>query len=92
MNKNEFVNELAEITGMSIPAALKTTNAMLEIVSRKIYEKEKIQFSGFGKFEVRRSPERKGRNLYSGEPLLIPERHKVFFKPSKQLLDNLNDN
>lgn len=92
MKKQDFAIELAEITGMSIPAALKTTNAMLEILFRKLNEKEKIQFFGFGKFEVQRVPERMGRNIYSGEPFLIPEHHKVFFKPSKHLRDSINGN
>lgn len=90
MNKKDFATELAEMIKMPRTKALEITNAMLNILSRRLSEKEKIQFVGFGSFEVRLSPERMARNPRTKEPVLIPERYKAVFKPSPQLLDDLN--
>ena len=90
MNKKDFATELAEMIKMPRAKALKITDAMLDILSRRLSEKEKIQFAGFGSFEVRLSPERMARNPRTKEPVLIPERYKAVFKPSLQLLDDLN--
>lgn len=90
MNKLDFASELAQMTNMPKEKALGVTNAMVEILSKKLNEKEKIQFIGFGTLEIRHSPERLARNPRTKEPILIPERYKVVFKSSEHLLDKLN--
>ena len=70
--------------------ALGVTNAMVDILVKKLNEKEKIQFIGFGTLEVKHSPERMTRNPRTKEPVLIPERYKAVFRPSENLLDKLN--
>ena len=70
--------------------ALGVTNAMVDILVKKLNEKEKIQFIGFGTLEVKHSPERMARNPRTKEPVLIPERYKAVFRPSENLLDKLN--
>ncbi len=90
MDKTEFVNELAKMSDLSKVKALGVTNAMLDILTRKMNEKEKIQFIGFGTFETRHSPKRMARNPRTKVSIVIPERYKAVFKPSKTLLDKLN--
>ena len=70
--------------------ALGVTNAMVDILVKKLNEKEKIQFIGFGTLEIKHSPERMARNPRTKEPVLIPERYKAVFRPSENLLDKLN--
>lgn len=90
MNKTDFVSELARLTNMPKARALGVTNAMVDIISKILNDKEKIQFVGFGTLEVKHSPERIARNPRTSEPVVIPERYKVVFKPSEHLLDKLN--
>lgn len=90
MNKMDFAVELANMTNLSKEKALGATNAMLEILSRRLNDKEKIQFIGFGTLYVRHSPERTARNPRTNEPVVIPERYKAVFKPSDNLLNKLN--
>ena len=90
MNKIDFVSELARMTNMPKAKALGVTNAMVDILVKKLNEKEKIQFIGFGTLEVKHSPERMARNPRTKEPVLIPERYKAVFRPSENLLDKLN--
>jgi len=91
MNKMDFVIELAKLTNMSKEKAMGVTNAMVDILSEKLNEKEKIQFIGFGTLEVKHSPERLARNPRTLAPIVIPERYKAVFKPSEHLLDKLNE-
>jgi len=91
MNKLDFANELAETTNIPRSKALRIINAMLDILSKKLNEKEKIQFIGFGTLEVRLSPERMARNPRTREPVLIPKRYKAVLRPSEHLLDKLNE-
>ena len=44
MNKIDFVSELARMTNMPKAKALGVTNAMVDILVKKLNEKEKIQF------------------------------------------------
>ena len=90
MNKNGFAIELARMTNMPKAAALRMTNAMLDILSKTLHEKETIRLSGFGTIEVRRAPERMARNPRTNEPAVVPERYKPVFRPSKQMLGRMN--
>lgn len=90
MNKADFVNELATLANIPRKKALEVTNAMLDILSRALAEKEEIQFVGFGTFDVKYSPERMARNPKTNEPAIVPARYKPVFKPGKHLLDSIN--
>ena len=90
MNKMDYINQLAKKTNLPRTTALRITNAMLDIFQKELNEKERIQFIGFGSFEDRTAPERMARNPRTKEPVLIPARYKVVFRPSEKLLNKLN--
>ena len=48
---------------------------------------EKVVFSNFGTFEIRKRAERKGRNPSTGEEIMIPAKDVVVFKMSKNCLE-----
>jgi DNA-binding protein HU-beta len=45
----------------------------------------RIRVAGLGTFEVRKRPERTGRNPATGEPITIKASKKVAFRPAKDL-------
>ena len=47
--------------------------------------------TGFGRFEIRTVREKKGRNLHSGEPCIIPEHEYVGFRASDLLYDSIRE-
>jgi len=49
-----------------------------------------VNLSGFGIFKLRPVPQRNGRNVQTGAPLLIPAHRKVMFKPEKSLRELIN--
>jgi nucleoid DNA-binding protein len=50
-----------------------------------------IEIRGFGKFEVAVQTKRKARNPQNGQIIDVQEKNKIKFKPSKSLLDKLNN-
>lgn len=44
---------------------------------------------GLGRLDTADSPERPGRNPRTGEPVTIPARRRVTFKPAKKLKESL---
>jgi DNA-binding protein HU-beta len=50
---------------------------------------DEINLTGFGKFKVRNSPARQGRNPGTGETIEIAASRKLGFAPAKQVKDAL---
>ncbi|RJX29938.1 MAG: integration host factor subunit alpha [Desulfarculus sp.] len=46
---------------------------------------DEVLVSGFGKWSVRHKAERRGRNPQTGDPLILPPRKVVTFRPSRVL-------
>lgn len=57
----------------------------LELVKQALEREEEVLVSGFGKWSVRRKAARRGRNPQTGEPLTLPPRKVVTFRPSRVL-------
>ena len=51
---------------------------------------EEIALNGFGKFKIKDSPAREGRNPATGEAMTIKESRKIGFSAAKALKDKLN--
>jgi DNA-binding protein HU-beta len=51
---------------------------------------DEVFSAGFGKFKVKASPEREGRNPASGEKIKIAASKKLSFSPAKAVKDVLN--
>ena len=51
---------------------------------------EEISLAGFGKFKVKATPEREGRNPANGEKITIAASKKITFAPAKAVKDALN--
>jgi len=51
-----------------------------------------LAISGFGKFCVKDKPPRRGRNLATGDDLMLEGRRVVTFKPSGKLRNRINGN
>jgi len=57
----------------------------LELIKSALGSEDEVLVSGFGKWSVRRKAARRGRNPQTGEPLTLPPRKVVTFKPSRVL-------
>lgn len=92
MNKTDFVNQLAEkvditkkLAGEIYDATFGVEEENLGILPQALKNEEKIQFIGFGNFEIKERAARKGRNPKTGEEIDIAASKKPAFTPGKGL-------
>lgn len=90
MNKTEFVAAVAEKAGLSKKDADKAVAAFIETVTGALKAGEKVQFVGFGTFEVRQRPERTGRNPQTKQTIKIAACKAPAFKAGNALKAEVN--
>ncbi len=85
MNKSELIKRMAEIADVPKVTAEKLLDAFMEAVEEAISKGDKVVLVGFGSFQVVKRAEREGRNPRTGEPIKIPAKKVIKFKPGKRL-------
>jgi nucleoid DNA-binding protein len=86
MNKNDISKKVYEAHGgLSYADAQKTVDLILDTIKKRLSGGERVLISGFGSFSVIKKKDKKGVNPQTGEPVLIPGRNSIKFKPSKYL-------
>ena len=90
MNKTELVDAIAKESGLSKAASEKAVKAFVDVVSKELKKKGKVQLVGFGTFETSKRAARTGKNPQTGAALKIPAATVPKFKPGKALKDAVN--
>jgi integration host factor subunit alpha len=62
----------------------------IELLKETLAVEGKVMLSGFGSFEVKSKPPRRGRNPQTGESLILRARKVVKFKSSQLLRKSVN--
>jgi len=83
MIKNDFIEKVAEDTGLNKTVVKKIIEGFLENLRESLFEGERIELRNFGVFIVKKRKPKIGRNPKTGEIVNVPERLKVVFKPSE---------
>jgi DNA-binding protein HU-beta len=76
------ISETCEITQKQANELLSST---VELIGKHLKQGARIRVGGLGTFEVRKRPERTGRNPATGEPIKIKASKKVAFRAAKEL-------
>ena len=71
MTKSEFVDQVAERSGLSKKDAGGAVDAVLSTIEDTLKRGGEVTFSGFGKFHVAQRGAREGRNPSTGEKINI---------------------
>ena len=87
MNKAQLISALVNTAKLSRRDADIAVNSVFDIIIDQLRQGEKVQIVGFGCFDVRERPARKGRNPMTGESIDIEATRSVAFKPGKSLKD-----
>ena len=91
MNKKEFVDLYAEKAKFESKAeAERKLNTLLDLFEEVLVKSDDVNFVGWGKFEVKDTPARTGRNPKTGEEVAIPAKKVVKFKAGKGLADKVD--
>jgi len=90
MNNSDLADSLASINGITKADARKLVDSMLAAIADAAAKGEEISLNGFGKFKVKDTPAREGRNPSTGATIQIAASKKLAFAPAKALKDKLN--
>ncbi len=89
MKKAEFIDAVAEKSGLSKKDTNEALNAILETITEALKAKKTVSFIGFGSFSTVKRAAREARVPLTGEKVQIPERNAVKFKVGKSLKDSV---
>jgi len=90
MNNADLAEKLAQANGLTKTDARKIVDGLFAAVADAAASGDEIAINGFGKFKVKASPEREGRNPATGETIKIAASKKLTFAPAKAVKDRLN--
>jgi len=90
VNTSELAGKVAEANDVSKVQAKTLIDAFLKELIAEAATGAEIALPGFGKFKVKETPEREGRNPANGEKITIAASKKLTFSPAKAVKDALN--
>jgi DNA-binding protein HU-beta len=90
VNMSELVAKLAEAHGVSKAQAKSIVDDILRNIVAAAASGADVSLPGFGKFKVKATPEREGRNPANGERIKIAASRKLAFSSAKSVKDLLN--
>ncbi len=85
MNKQEFVDRLAEKAGLTKKDARKVIDGAIELINHAIAANDPVNITGFGKFEARARSASRRINPQTGKKITVPAKVVPAFKPGKNL-------
>ncbi len=85
MTKQEFIQKVADKSGLTNRDAGKAVDAFMETVTDTLKSRDSINFTGFGKFSASDRAARQGVNPRTGERVDIPATTVPKFSAGSQL-------
>jgi integration host factor subunit alpha len=86
--------DLADAIYATLPVdkqkAAQIVEDYIEIIKDSLEKDGKVMLSGFGSYEVKFKPPRRGRNPQTGDSIILRARRVVKFKPSQLLRRAIN--
>ncbi|MDD5017942.1 MAG: HU family DNA-binding protein [Eubacteriales bacterium] len=90
MNKTELIEAVAGKANVSKKDAEACLSAFVGVVTHALSGGDKVQWTGFGTFELRERAARKGVNPATGQQIDIAASNSPAFKPGKAFKDSFN--
>lgn len=90
MNNAELAEQIASAHGLSKVDARKVVDEVFAAIVDTATKGEEVALAGFGKFKVKESAAREGRNPATGATIQIAAAKKLGFTPAKAVKDRLN--
>ncbi len=85
MNKADMVEGVSKLTGSRVEAQ-RIVDYLFNAMRDTLRKGEKVVVQGFGSFHIVMRKPKKGRNIKTGQEVLIPARQAVKFRKGKDLL------
>lgn len=85
MNKAELISAMAEKSGLSKVDSRKALDAFMSSVTETLKKGDRVSLIGFGTFLVSERQSRTGINPTTKQPIQIPAKKVVKFRPGAEL-------
>ena len=70
----------------------KIFDIFIDEIIRSLKKGESVEIRSFGRFSIRNHKSRIARNPKTGEKVNVPNKRSIYFKMSKEMFGNLNEN
>ncbi|MDB5726233.1 MAG: histone-like DNA-binding protein [Novosphingobium sp.] len=90
MNNSDLADAIASAHDLNKADARKIVDTVFSAIGDAAAKGDEVSLNGFGKFKVKASPARDGRNPATGETITIKASKKLSFAPAKGVKDKLN--
>ena len=90
MNNSDLADSLASAHDITKADARKLVDVVFAAIADAAAKGEEVSLNGFGKFKVKDTPAREGRNPSTGATIQIAAAKKLSFAPAKAVKDKLN--
>lgn len=91
MTKGDIAAKYARQAGIGYMDAQKVVRGVFDVLIAGIKNEKKVEIRGLGVFKKKTIAARVGRDPRNGNPIQIPEKQKICFKPSTDLKAAVND-
>ncbi len=90
MTKAELVDEVTGLGDLTRRDSDVIVETIFDAMIAALRADDKIEIRGFGSFRTRQRKPRIGRNPKTGDRVEVPAKRIPYFKPSKDLRDQVN--
>jgi len=87
---SEIADKIAGEQGLTKAQAKAIVDSVFKQIAEAAAGGAETTINGFGKFKVKATAEREGRNPATGATMKIPASRKLAFQPAKAIKDRLN--
>lgn len=90
LTKFDIAQKIANDCGFMRNEAAEVFEKLLDIINKRLINGEDVMISGFGKWNVKSKPARRGRNPQTGEQMILDARRVVTWSYSPVLKAAVN--
>jgi integration host factor subunit alpha len=90
LTKADLADAVYNTLSLDKHKAAQVVEDYIEIIKDALQTENKVMLSGFGSYEVKYKPARRGRNPQTGSAITLRDRKVVKFKPSQLLRKAIN--
>ncbi|WFR97788.1 HU family DNA-binding protein [Rhizobium tumorigenes] len=87
---NEIAEKIADEHGLTKIQGKAIVEGVIAAITAAALSGSETSLPGFGKFKVKQTPEREGRNPATGATMTVAASKKLAFTPAKALKDAMN--
>src|SRR5580704_1463357 len=85
VTKKEIVKQISEELGLTQLKTKEIVQKTFTAIVETLLKDGRIELRNFGVFEVKKRKARKARNPRTGDPVYVPSKNVVTFKPGKEM-------